>query len=757
MATNKNIENTQQYLKSNVIITFLITDIVFIIIFFVMYLFQLNFQLNLVSVLDAITLHPVLIFLLLHPLLFVFILILHTNQTRKQIEHTTESLDYQLQKIDEVNTFIDQLREGQKTIIFSELFQKDRLVRSLLNLRDELEKSRKEEEIRKKEDQQRFWTNEGLAKFGATLRENVDNLENLAHEITKNITQYMNVQQAGFFVVTEEQTEKYIDMLSLFAFNRKKFPDKRFQWGEGLIGASAIEQKTIFLPQTTESYLEITSGLGKSNPRSVLIVPIKDSENVVHGVLEIASFKKFENYEIHFVEQVADSIGLTMATIKANLRTQELLKDSQKQAELLAEQEEVMRKNVEEIISQSQIFEDQLNITQKELLNIDNILYHFQISPSGNILFVNDLFLQKYGFEDKSFLIDKDFTSLIPKSDSEWFVSLWQEIISQKQTKIVDLKIIDSLNKLHWISSFFYFDFDQDNQIKTVAILATENQSKEEMLQEKQIIQSVASFAFVADFGLDGHFKYISENFLKRLGVSKTEIEKMTIFDFVTDAEKQQYETIWNNIIKGRKYRASRIFNDITKNQIVFDMLFTPVYNIDNNIDKVTMLAIDITDSQSIKEEYETIKNKFEKSQTDFNKLSEDFEERINNEKKVITKRYEKESEELINSQILMDNMDEAVLLVKEDYYIVYNKKAEELFGFKKDIVIGKKIMYLMPEIPEIKDETKYIRYNIDKQLENTEIIIVDRDIQKKVVLATTKRFITDNKNYLLITLKPQK
>lgn len=754
MATLKNIENTQQYLKSNVIVTFLIADIVFIIIFFVIYLFRLNFQLNLVSVLDAITLQPVLIFLLLHPLMFVFILILHSNQSRKQLEQISENLDYQLQKIDEVNTFIDQLREGQKTIIFSELFQKDRLVRSLLNLRDELEKSRKEEEIRKKEDQQRFWTNEGLAKFGAILRENVDNLDNLAHEITKNLTQYMNVQQAGFFVVTEEQTDKYIDMLSLFAFNRKKFPDKRFQWGEGLIGASAIEQKTIYLPQTTESYLEITSGLGKANPRSVLIVPIKDSENIVHGVLEIAAFKKFENYQIHFVEQVADSIGLTMATIKANLRTQELLKDSQKQAELLAEQEEVMRKNVEEIINQSQIYENQLDATQKELLNIDNILYHFKISPAGHIQFVNEFFLQKYGFEEKSFLIDKDFSSLIPKSDSEWFVSLWQEIISQKQTRTIDLKILDSHNKLHWVSAFVYFDFDQENQIKTVSILATENHTKEEIMQEKQIIQSLSSFSYAAEFTLDGHFKYISENFLKRLSVSKSEIEKLTIFDFVSNEEKQQYETIWSNIIKGRKYRANRIFYDINKNQIIFDLLFTPIFNIDNNIEKISMLAIDITDTQIIKEEYENIKTKLEKSQTEFNKLFEDFEERINNEKKVITKKYEKESEELINSQILFDNMDEAILLTKDDYYIIYNKKAEELFGFKKDIVIGKKLMYLMPEIPELNEESKYLRNNIAKQLENEPIIIVDRDFKKKEVLTTTKRFSVENKNYLLITIK---
>ncbi|MBQ5550417.1 MAG: GAF domain-containing protein, partial [Bacteroidales bacterium] len=88
------------------------------------------------------------------------------------------------------------------------------------------------------------------------------------------------------------------------------------------------EQKTIYIKETKDDYVKITSGLGKSNPRSLVIVPLKFNDEI-YGVVELASFIKYQPFEIEFIERVAESIASTISTVNINIRTAQLLKESQ--------------------------------------------------------------------------------------------------------------------------------------------------------------------------------------------------------------------------------------------------------------------------------------------------------------------------------------------------------------------------------------------------------------------------------------------
>lgn len=66
-------------------------------------------------------------------------------------------------------------------------------------------------------------------------------------------------------------------------------------------------------------------------------------------MLEIASFKEFEEYEIVFIEKLGDAIASTLSTVKVNERTTNLLRESQYMEEQLRAQEEEMRQNMEEL------------------------------------------------------------------------------------------------------------------------------------------------------------------------------------------------------------------------------------------------------------------------------------------------------------------------------------------------------------------------------------------------------------------------
>jgi chromosome segregation ATPase len=82
----------------------------------------------------------------------------------------------------------------------------------------------------------------------------------------------------------------------------------------------------------------------------VLLVPLKLNEDI-YGVVELASFREFEPYQIDFVQKLGESIASTFASVKNAEQTQKLLKESLLLQEQMQAQEEEMRQNLEELMA----------------------------------------------------------------------------------------------------------------------------------------------------------------------------------------------------------------------------------------------------------------------------------------------------------------------------------------------------------------------------------------------------------------------
>jgi len=269
--------------------------------------------------------------------------------------------------------FSSEIGRSNFTSKFEPLSNKDVLGNSLLEMRKSLQAASEEEKKRKIEDQERNWTTEGLARFGEILRKHTENISLLSKDIIQNLVKYLNANQGGIFILNDADPENiFLELMSAYAFNREKFIEKRIQLGEGLVGGAAVEKYTIYMTDLPEEYIEIQSGLGGASPKSLLIVPLK-LENLVLGVIEIASFNTLKKYEIELVERIGESIASTLSTAKINTRTAELLEQSRIQAQEMQEQEEEMRQNMEEMVAAQEESMRREEELRKEVSELENL------------------------------------------------------------------------------------------------------------------------------------------------------------------------------------------------------------------------------------------------------------------------------------------------------------------------------------------------------------------------------------------------
>jgi GAF domain-containing protein len=252
-----------------------------------------------------------------------------------------------IEQLKDASDFVQGIGQGNFTVSYEEL-DKDykpgtnKLADSLIDMQGKLKHLNEE-------DQRRQWVNEGLTKFVDILRSGGDNIKSLGDSIISTLINYTGSNQGSLYLLNDsEPGNAYLELISLFAFDIKKFENKKIKIGEGILGQTFLEKEVTYLKNIPQEYIRITSGLGEANPSSLLVVPLKIDRDVF-GVIELASFKDFREHEINFVERLGETIASTFATVKAAQRNRELLDEAKSATEMMRSQEEEMRQNMEEL------------------------------------------------------------------------------------------------------------------------------------------------------------------------------------------------------------------------------------------------------------------------------------------------------------------------------------------------------------------------------------------------------------------------
>ena len=191
------------------------------------------------------------------------------------------------------------------------------------------------------------WLKTNLAKFSRMLQGQKE-LLTVGRLILSELAPVVSAQQGVFYIMDSTKSDDaHLNLLASYAYKERKNIDNKFKLGEGLVGQCALEKEKILLTEVPSDYIKITSGLGEAKPLNIIVLPIV-FEGQVKAVMELASFERFSATHETFLDQLTESIGIVLNTIEANMRTEDLLKQSQSLArELQSQQEELQQTNAE--------------------------------------------------------------------------------------------------------------------------------------------------------------------------------------------------------------------------------------------------------------------------------------------------------------------------------------------------------------------------------------------------------------------------
>jgi HAMP domain-containing protein/GAF domain-containing protein len=190
------------------------------------------------------------------------------------------------------------------------------------------------------------WLKTNLAKFSRMLQGQKD-LVAVGHLILSELAPVVGAQQAEFYVLSYTHERPRLRLMASYASDGQGAYGKEIDLGQGLVGQCAYDKQKILLTSSMPHGLKISSGLTEIAPMDILVLPII-FEGQVRGVVELASVERFNPTHQAFLDQLTESIGIVINTIEANMRTEDLLTQSQSLAqELQSRQEELQQTNEE--------------------------------------------------------------------------------------------------------------------------------------------------------------------------------------------------------------------------------------------------------------------------------------------------------------------------------------------------------------------------------------------------------------------------
>jgi len=202
------------------------------------------------------------------------------------------------------------------------------------------------------------WLKTNLGRISSIMQGQRD-LQTVTRMIMSELTPTVAAQHGVFYLAdTDAGEDPELRLIASYGYQQRKHLSNRFRAGEGLVGQTALEKKSILITDAPPDYIKISSGLGEASPVNIIDLPVLFEDQVL-GVIELASFRPFSEVHRQFLDQLMETIGVVLSTIIANMRTEQLLQQSQQLAHELQSQSEELQTQQDELKRSNQELEEQ--------------------------------------------------------------------------------------------------------------------------------------------------------------------------------------------------------------------------------------------------------------------------------------------------------------------------------------------------------------------------------------------------------------
>jgi hypothetical protein len=137
-------------------------------------------------------------------------------------------------------------------------------------------------------------------------------IELFTEKILANIAKVSGLVQ-GVFYIKDKSTGQF-NVKGKYAYYSNNLPQPFFE-GETLTGQVAKDKKIIQINNIPEEYFVVVSGLGKSSPGNLLIIPVIEKDETI-AVIELATFMAYDEEFEKLFEKLSVLLGKIIIKIK---------------------------------------------------------------------------------------------------------------------------------------------------------------------------------------------------------------------------------------------------------------------------------------------------------------------------------------------------------------------------------------------------------------------------------------------------------
>jgi PAS domain S-box-containing protein len=699
-------------------------------------------------------------FITLFVILFPFMSFWLTKRLTQQIVDKQLIIDQEEDRIQRINKFAQQLIHDNFDIDFKLAGDQDELGNSLIKLRDTL-KSNKENALNlRNSEEERNYIADGLAHISEILRNNLHDPDQLSFNVIKELTKKVNAIQGGFYMLDDtDKSNRFFNLIAFFAYDRRKFADQQIKWGDGLIGTCAMEQKVIHLKNIPDSYISVTSGLGESNPGSLLIVPMQ-YENEIYGVLEFASFHKFEPNHVTLLTRAAESVASTLSAVRTNMTTARLLEESKAQTQALTSHEEEMRQNMEELQATQ---EDATRQAHRFMVLEDTInqsLIKAEFNNEGKFMSANSLFYLKFEQDQDGGILTRNITDFISEDTREHFREVWKKIRNDGHPFTGYLKHVTRTGKNLWTMASLVASRNDEDELDRIIFLGLDSSDEIIRVQKNEIVcEQTGKLGIRFELDINGNFQDHNHQFMHLVKYSQKDLKGLVIYDMIDPVDLDTFNKHWETIINGTVYTGIQRIKSSHGEDRWINGSFAAVYNMSHEINRIIFTGYDITNEKKLEKDSVSQAETIKKQEKMLKDADKELTNRLRETKNELLSRI-RESERLLSiDNWIIEDAPNAIITTSHDNRIRhFNRAAELLWGIKREEVMNQDISVLFPEKLTGKDELldSFIRPGDQKITgKRTQTFILDKKgNEKRIIVELTKARI-DNENSYTAFLQP--